>query len=48
MNEVIDFKESRLSKMRKELQDEIDITLAWIDEVATRNGWEKGERSDTN
>lgn len=46
MNKVIDFQELRLSKMRKELQDEIDITLAWADEVATRNGWKREGESN--
>lgn len=40
MSDIIDFQEARLAKMRKELQDEIDITLAWANEVALRNGWD--------
>ena len=32
MSEIIDFQELRLAKMRSELQEEIDITLAWIAE----------------
>lgn len=39
MSNVTDIQEIRLIKMRKELQAEIDLTLAWIDEVAARNGW---------
>lgn len=30
MCEIVNFQELRLAKMRKELQEEIDITLAWI------------------
>ena len=39
MSNVTDIQELRLIKMRKELQAEIDLTLAWMDEVAARNGW---------
>ena len=39
MSEIVSFQEARLAKMRKELQDEIDITIAWANKVALRNGW---------
>ena len=46
MSEIIDFQELRLQKMRKELQEEIDITLAWANEVALRNGWQITEEGE--
>lgn len=48
MSKVTDIQELRLIKMRKELQDEIDLTLAWMDEVAARNGWTDKREGESN
>lgn len=39
MSEIVNFQELRLAKMRRELQEEIDITLAWIAEKESK--WAK-------
>ncbi len=36
MSEVIELHQARLDKMRRELAEEIRITLAWIVEVEAR------------
>ena len=40
MSKVIDFQELRIAKAKKELQEEIDITLAWIKEMDKKLGRE--------
>ena len=44
MSEIINFQELRLAKMRKELQEEIDITLAWIAQKEIK--WAKEKESE--
>ena len=40
MSEIVNFQDLRLAKMRRELQDEIDITLAWIAEKESKRAKE--------
>jgi hypothetical protein len=36
VNDLIELQQVKLEKMRRELAEEIEITLAWIDEVEKR------------
>ena len=43
VSEIVNFQDLRLAKMRRELQEEIDITLAWIAEKESK--WAKESES---
>jgi len=46
MSEVINLHEAKLAKMRKELAEEIRITLKWCDEMDKKLGRERASNEN--